>query len=128
MSTRAIIGVKNNDGSITGLWQWNDSSGLKFLLQKNFDTINKVMELINLGMISCLYNKKDADELDKWKEKYDIQEEGEWKSFGNVKAYQETRYKDKMPKVYKDFEDAFGQDIDYLYLFDAETNIWSVYS
>lgn len=28
MSTRAIIGIKNENGTITGGWQWNDGMGL----------------------------------------------------------------------------------------------------
>lgn len=28
MSTRAIIGIQNMDGTITGAWQWNDGMAL----------------------------------------------------------------------------------------------------
>ena len=29
MSTRAIIGIENSDGTVTGAWQWNDGMGLR---------------------------------------------------------------------------------------------------
>lgn len=38
MSTRAIIGIQNENGSITGGWQWNDGMGLAPLLCRQFNT------------------------------------------------------------------------------------------
>lgn len=45
MSTRAIIGIRNEDGTITGGWQWNDGMGLISLLRKEFDTVERIQEL-----------------------------------------------------------------------------------
>lgn len=42
MSTRAIIGIQNNDGTITGAWQWNDGMNIASLLKREFDTLEKV--------------------------------------------------------------------------------------
>lgn len=42
MSTRAIIGIQNEDGSITGGWQWNDGMGLAPLLCRQFNTNRKI--------------------------------------------------------------------------------------
>lgn len=128
MSTRAIIGVENKDGSITGLWQWNDGEGLKELLNKHFNTIEKVKELISLGVINSIFTEEEADELDKWFEENNFTKEGDYILLHGVKVYQEFRHKGKEPETYENIMYAIGQDINYLYLFDEETNTWSVYT
>lgn len=126
MSTRAIVGMKNADGSIRGMWIWNDGMGLKQLLVKNFHTIDEINSLIELGMINCLYTEKAAKELDEWRRDNHIVKEGEWISFRKARAYREFRHIEREPEVYANMEEARGQDINYLYLYDPETNSWEV--
>lgn len=127
MSTRAIIGYKNPDSSITGLWQWNDGAGLLPLLRENFNTFDKVKALVSLGMISCLCTSKEAHELDVWMKSLDI-DNGRWIAFDNTKAYQDSHHIGRETKVYKDMADACGQDINFLYLFAPDENTWEVYT
>lgn len=133
MSTRAIIGIKNEDGSITGAWQWNDGSGLISLLNRKFNTIEKTIKLINEGMWSVMYSDKEADEHEKWlkedlyKNKNEDIQPHKYISINGVQLLKEERYYEKLPEVYKSFKDAIGQDINYLYLFDANINKWKCY-
>lgn len=38
MSTRAVVGILNADGTVTAGWQWNDSMNLPPILKKYFKT------------------------------------------------------------------------------------------
>ncbi len=58
MSTRAIIGIQNNDGTITGAWQWNDGMNIASLLRREFDTLEKAQELIKNGVWNNIISQK----------------------------------------------------------------------
>jgi hypothetical protein len=133
MSTRAIIGIKNNEGSITGAWQWNDGGGLTSLLNKKFNTIDKVVELINQGMWNCMFSKKEAEEYEKWlkdnlyKNRNKDIPPHKYMSINGIQLLKDERYYERLPETYKSFDDAIGQDINYLYLFDTDTNKWECF-
>lgn len=59
MSTRAIIGIQNEDGSITGGWQWNDGMGLAPLLCRQL-----LMEAISMAYYK-LENENLSDDESK---------------------------------------------------------------
>ena len=63
MSTRAIIGIENSDGTIIGAWQWNDGMGLASLLKSQFDTLDKVQELIKNGVWNNIVSPEDIETL-----------------------------------------------------------------
>ena len=63
MSTRAIIGIQNNDGTITGAWQWNDGMNIASLLRREFDTLEKAQELIKNGVWNNIISQKSKDPL-----------------------------------------------------------------
>lgn len=128
MSTRAIIGIENKDGSITGLWQWNDGSCMKKILNKHFNTIEKAKELISLGVINNIFTEEEADGYDKWCKENNIKKDGDYILLHGVKILQQFRHKGKEPETYENIMYAIGQDINYLYLFDEKTNTWSVYT
>lgn len=128
MSTRAIIGILNEDNSVYGLWQWNDGEGLLPLLQENFKTIEDTCSLIGLGMINLMCTEEEAVDLDNWKAEHKIKIEGEWYKYHNAMIFKSHTYFGREPTTYKNMEDALGQDINYLYLYDPKTQAWSVHS
>lgn len=143
MSTRAIIGSENADGTITGGWQWNDGKGLLPLLRKQFNTIEKVQELIRNGVWNNIVPPDDQDTLKHFTD---------WTKRDNSDYYLIPVEKCHILKerpcdnaeycfsdcegitvnedgtmAYADFWTAQEQDINYLYLFDPESQIWNVY-
>lgn len=63
MSTRAIIGIQNMDGTITGAWQWNDGMDLAPLLREQFNTLEKVQVLIKNGVWNNMFSPEDTETL-----------------------------------------------------------------
>lgn len=133
MSTRAIIGIKNEDGSITGAWQWNDGGNLTSLLNKNFNTIEKATEIINEGMWSTMFTNKGAEKHERWLKDELHKEENEnipprqYTKIYDIQLLKHEGYYQRPPARYESFEDAMGQDINYLYLFNKNTNKWERY-
>ena len=68
MSTRSTIGIRHNDGSVTkiychwdGYLEWNGA-----ILQKYYNTADKVEKLLALGNLSILGPEIKADDTDDW--------------------------------------------------------------
>jgi len=68
MSTRSLIGIKNQDGSVTGIYCHNDGyivGGVGETLYHHYNSEKKVRELINLGNLSSVHkNISPIKELD----------------------------------------------------------------
>jgi len=143
MSTRAIIGIQNKDGSITGGWQWNDGEGLLPLLKSQFNTTEKIVELIQNGVWSTIISPKDNEALEvysEWTKRknsiYHITSVGKCHllktkpndnaefCFGGDKG---ITINTDGSMTFENFECANGQDINYLYLFNPETQKWKMY-
>lgn len=134
MSTRAILGIKLENGTIAGAWQWNDGKGLRPLLNKVFNTIDKATRLIDEGVWSTMFTKKEMEEYEDWlvNELYKgRKEQVPYHSYTDVlgvKLLKQERHENDGPTLYENFEEALNQDINYLYLFDPQTNRWTVHS
>ncbi len=143
MSTRAIIGIHNEDGSIKGGWQWNDGMGLIPLLKSQFNTIGKIEKLISNGVWNNIVSPRDKETLDHFME---------WTKRDNSDYYLVSVGKCHLLKekpndnvefcfggdegiiinvdgsmTFEDFERANGQDINYLYLFYPDTEQWKMF-
>lgn len=143
MSTRAIIGIQNMDGTITGAWQWNDGMDLEPLLREQFNTLEKVQVLIKNGVWNNMFAPEDTETLKhftEWSKRDDSQyyivpvgkchllkekpnDTAEF-CFGGDDGI--TINKDGS-MTFADFETANGQDISYLYLFYPGTNEWKIF-
>lgn len=142
MSTRAIIGIHNKDGSISGGWQWNDGKGLLPLLRSQFNTTEKIIELISNGVWNNILSPEDKETLEhftKWTKKensnYYIVPVGKClllKEKPNDNAAfcfggdEGIIINGDGSMTFEDFEWANGQDINCLYLFYPETGEWKV--
>lgn len=126
MSTRAIIGALKPDDTVLGVWQWNDGEGLLPLLMENFKTINDIAPLIKLGVINLICDDEGFRDLAKWQIDCKMESQGIWHHFGNAHAYQCNDYRGSKPTLYRNVDEAAGQDINCLYLFDMKTFSWSV--
>lgn len=130
MSTRAIIGIKNADGTILGAWQWCDGNGLTSLLNKTFNTLEKAMSLINQGMWSTMFTQKEKDKYENWliNDLYkDRPENVPYKSYTYINGLYLLRdkpHENRNPEIYQNYEDAAGQDINHTYLFNPVINKW----
>lgn len=143
MSTRAIIGYKREDGKFAGGWQWNDGKELSSLLKKQFNTIEKVDNLISNGVWNNIIAPQDTDTLEHFKE---------WTERPNTNYYIVTVGKCHLLKeqpndsaefcfegdtgvsciedgkiIFDSFECANGQDISYLYEFIPDSNTWKIH-
>ncbi|MBQ2892180.1 MAG: hypothetical protein IJE45_04735 [Bacilli bacterium] len=135
MSTRAVIGVVQYDGSFLGAWQWCDAGYIIDKLNKKFIDDKSVKELLSVGMWKAMYGARE------FKKYFPIS-----KIDGNV-AYTDNhdftskafivnnvfltiergaRY-DTSPRVYKNVEEAFGQDINYIYIYFPQLHRWKKY-
>ena len=143
MSTRAIIGLQNEDGTITAGWQWNDGKGLLPLLRSQFNTTEKITELISNGVWSTIVSPRDKETLGIYTEwtkrdssEYYIVPVGKCHLL-KTKPNDNAEFcfggdagiiiNDDGSMTFENFERAIGQDINYLYLFNPETEEWKVY-
>lgn len=126
MSTRAIIGIKRNDGSILGAWQWNDGNDLEELLNCYFGNDELAEELVQQGVFSSLMTTGDAERV-----KRDLLKIGICSNYipfhgaAVFPADKRGQFFEGVPTVYADLEDALGQDINYVYLW--ENGRWQMY-
>lgn len=143
MSTRAIIGIQNADGTITAGWQWSDGMRLIPLLKRQFSTKEKVIELVKNGVWNTIVAPNDKETLDTFKN---------WTTRTNSAYYLVKIGKCHILKEkpvdtaafcftgdtgvlvnddgslqFKDFATAYGQDINYLYLFYPDKQEWKVF-
>lgn len=143
MSTRAIIGIQSDDGSIKGGWQWNDGKGLLPLLESQFNCENKIEELVSHGVWNNIVAPWDYELLEHFTE---------WTKRKNSAYHIASVGKSHLLKerpcdnaefcfggdegitinadgsmTFENFTCAHQQDISYLYLFSPKTNMWQVY-
>lgn len=130
MSTRAIIGIKNADGTILGAWQWCDGNGLTRLLNNKFDTFEKAMSLINQGMWSTMFTQKERDAFENWliNDLYkdnpaDVPHES-YTYINGLYLLKDKPHENRKPEIFQDYEEVSGQDINHTYLFNPVTNKW----
>lgn len=133
MSTRAIIGIKAENGTILGAWQWNDGAGLVPTLNKHFNTEEKARKLIEVGIWSSMFTEKEKDEYENWllndlyKGRPEVAPDRNYVEVCGMYLLQNAHHRKWETQTYADFDDAMGQDINYLYLFDKKTGKWKVY-
>lgn len=143
MSTRAIIGIQNNDGTITGAWQWNDGMNIASLLRREFDTLEKTQELIKNGVWNNIISQKSKDPLRSfidWTKR--ANSDYYLVAVGNCYLLKEKpcdtaefcfgddegiTVNADGSMTFETFEVTNGQDINYLYLFYPEANEWKIY-
>lgn len=129
MSTRAIIGIKNTDGTILGAWQWNDGDSILQKLNKYVNTRERAEELIHEGMWSSMFTCTEKEEFEDWyinvlnKGCTDLEPNKYTEKF-NLYLLKHTHHKNRKPGTYKNFEDMAGQDINHTYLFNPATSKW----
>lgn len=143
MSTRAIIGIENSDGTITGAWQWNDGLGLAPLLRSQFNTLEKAKELIKNGVWNNIVAPKETDRLRRymgWTENDDScyylvsvgechllkEKPNDTAAFCFAENNGVTINVDGS-MTFANFEITNEQDIDCIYLFQPETNEWKIF-
>lgn len=143
MSTRAIIGIQNKDGSINSGWQWNDGKGLLPLLKSQFNATEKIVELISNGVWNNIVSPRDKETLEHFTE-WTKRDDSDYYlvSIGKCHLLKEKPndnaefcfggdegiiINDDGSMIFEDFERANGQDVNYLYLFNPKTQEWKVY-
>lgn len=126
MSTRAIIGIKRTDGTIIGSWNWKDGYDIKNDLERDFKTLADVNFLLELGMFSTIYSKKEFEDFVTWaaKENIDISDK-RVVNYGKSIILQDKHHVDREPGEYKDIEEVLSQDINIVYMF--ENGKWTTY-
>ena len=137
MSTRAIVGVVQNDGSFLGAWQWNDGGYIIDKLNRKFVDDKSVKDLLSVGMWSAMYGARE------FKNHFPT---ARIDTNTNVAYIDNRNYihhalivnnvfltiesdelYDKQPRVYKNVEEAFSQDINYIYIYFPQLHRWKKY-
>ena len=122
MSTRSLIGIFNEDESVTYIYcHWNGypSHNGKLLLNHymNVDVVNKLMELGDLSYLAENLN------CDSGKHSFKTPVEGVCVAYGRDRG--ESGTKCKKVNNYKEYLTAYNH-IDYFYLFNPTSNKWNV--
>lgn len=140
MSTRAIVGIMNEkNGNIIGGWQWNDGGNLGYQLRNNFKTKEDVMELVQQGVWSSLFTPRDTS-LKEWQDvcakrpnEYQlipvkncyVLKQPHHLTENFVQGREVVTYGTAL--LFKNIAVAFGQDINYVYLFNPKTGKWKTF-
>ena len=126
MSTRAIVGYKRTDGTIVGAWCWNDGYDIKNDLKRDFKSLLDVEFILEVGMFSTIYSKKEYEDFIKWSkaENIDISDKT-FTSYGKSIIVQDKHHIGRKPVEYKDMKDVLEQDINVAYIF--EEGEWKSY-
>lgn len=124
MSTRACIGIKNTNGTITAIYNHSDGElkNLGVLLKKYFKTEEQVRELIGIGSISSI---QDMETYRYCKKNFHLFNDAEWKNLNSVigiKIHLMPVGEDA--EILNDIEEIIGYMINYAYLFVPEENKW----
>lgn len=123
MSTRALIGFMptNNENKVTLAWQWNDGDNLKQFL-KDLNSPEQVQELVDLGMYGSLIDEEAA----KYFSKHPLIDGKviKLKKTPNMYVTTSKRYDGEKAVTYNNVEDAMGQDVNYVFLYDIFNNCW----
>jgi hypothetical protein len=108
MATRSRISIENQDGSVTSVYcHWDghiETNGVT--LNNNYNTTDKVEELIALGDLSSLYGTTETT-IAYYR---DNREDFNQTPFNNIEDL---------------FEDGFGSGVEYVYCFTKD-GIWLV--
>lgn len=124
MSTRAYIGIKNENGTVTVIYNHSDGGleNLGHLLRKYFKTEEQVRELIDTGFISSI---QDMETYREFKKSLYGFKDTEWKNLNSV-----VGIKIHLMPVGEDattlnsIEETIGYMIGHAYLFVPEENKW----
>lgn len=84
MGTRAYIGIKNEDGTVTAIYNQCDGGlqNLGHILRKYFKSEEQIRELTELGMISSIQENADYEDL--LKQFPEVENPREWTSLQTV--------------------------------------------
>ena len=121
MSTRALIGKENEDGTITAAWCWNDGKDIKKNLVKDFTKNEDLEFLLSLGEFSTIMTKAGMDDFIHFCENTlhcDLKDK-EFINHNKSFVLKEKHHENK-PKVYSDLDEASGQDINVMYIMKNE--------
>ncbi len=126
MSTRAIIGLENKDGTFTGTWCWHDGhvEDLGLTLKEHFNSAEQVKELLDkTGNVSSIMTDAEyADYLNVCEENgYDAKKAIRLDGISDIVLVGATPLK---AETYKDLNEAMGQDINNLFVFNQEDKMW----
>ncbi|MEG1723796.1 MAG: hypothetical protein RR313_00240 [Anaerovoracaceae bacterium] len=134
MSTKAIIGYIQPDGTVVAGWQWYDGSGLLPALRRHFDTVEKIQELVKNGVWSAIITPRHTPDLSWYQhcsDKYIITKAGKCyiakKINLNVDFLVEGQDNIKVYKgalIFKNVLTAHGQGAHYFYLFNPKSGKW----
>jgi len=134
MSTRAIMGVVQGNGSFLGALQWNDGGNIWELLNRKFIDDKSVSDLLSVGMWSTMWGPRQykeylTDTIRNFEGNPDIiNRVKSAKMLSNGVYFIKDYYHDKSPQVYKSVLDALGQDVNYVYVYFPELHKWKRYT
>ncbi len=124
MSTRAYIGIKNENGTVTAIYNQSDGGldNLGHLLRKYFKTEESVKELLGFGYISSV---QDLETYNYCKENFSSFNDAEWKELNTVSdcKIRLIPVREKAETL-NDIEEVMGCMICYAYLFVPSENKW----
>ncbi len=138
MGTRAIIGYINDKGNVVGAWQWLDGEDLLPALRYYFNDMESINSLIQQGCWSILVTPKYVREY----MNPSVMAERGYKlipvnkcyilkyphmNANNIADNKEIKVVNNT-LVFRDIAVAFGQDINYLFLFNPITKKWKTFS
>lgn len=124
MSTRAYIGIKNSNGTVTAIYNHSDGGleNLGHLLNKYFKTEEQVRELVDIGFISSV---QDMETYRYCKENFHSFNESEWKNLNSVIGIKINLMPvGEKAEEFSSIEDVIGCMICYAYLFVPDENKW----
>lgn len=124
MGTRAYIGIKNSNGTVTAIYNHRDGGleNLGHLLNKYFKTKEQVMELIGIGFISSV---QDMETYRYCKENFHSFNENEWKNLNSVVGIKiHLMPVGEKAEELSSIEEVMGCMIGYAYLFIPNENRW----
>jgi hypothetical protein len=126
MSTRAIVGVVQKDGTFLGAWQWSDGGTILDILNRKFNTDETVKELLSVGAWQIMLGPRQWKEYCDYTKKQYGWPEPQHIVVNNV-YFKKESYCANKPTVYKNIIDAANEDINYVYVYDRENHKWKRY-
>lgn len=124
MGTRAYIGIQNENGTVTAIYNQCDGGkeNLGHLLKKHFKTEKSVRDLIGLGFISSL---QDMETYEYCKEHFVSFRGNEWTAIDGVSdCMVHLMPRPVVAEELDNIEDVFGCMIAHAYLFVPKEAKW----
>ncbi len=124
MSTRAYIGIKNEDGTVSAIYNHSDGGldNLGDILKNHFKTEESVRELVGLGFISSI---QELETYEYCKNTFHSFDESEWKDLQTVSGLKIHAMPVGGPaEKLNNIEDVMGSMIAHAYLFEPKENMW----